>query len=176
MNMVTIARYTNPLEAHIARGRLESEGIAVFIADENIVWANWLLADAIGGVQLRVALEESVRARRILDEVAETGVTENDSETVQSDTRHCPDCGSKTLHSSTLLSRLAFLSIALVNFPLPFTRQLEHCRKCGYSRLDLIGGSYSHLTLFIGILINILLLIGVLFLLHGIVKGIENYF
>lgn len=76
--MITIARYTNLLEAHIARGRLESEGITAVITDENMIWANWLLADAIGGAQLRVAEEDSVRALRILNEVA--GLDSADSE------------------------------------------------------------------------------------------------
>jgi hypothetical protein len=88
MNMVTVARYTNLLEAHIARGRLESEGIAAFIADENIIWANWLLADAIGGVQLRVSLEDSARARRILSEVADGNVIENASSILKADAHH----------------------------------------------------------------------------------------
>lgn len=175
--LVTIAHYTNPLEAHIARGRLESEGIEAFVADENIIWANWLLSDAVGGVQLRVTAENSIRARRILNEIANSDILESDSDKIQrTSSGHCPDCGAETFQASTLPSRLAFLSIALVNFPLPFTRQLKHCRKCGHSRLDSTGSSYSHLTLFIGILINIMLLSGAFFLLHGLVKGIENYF
>ena len=176
MDMVTVARYTNLLEAHIARGRLESEGIAAFIADENIIWANWLLADAIGGVQLRVPLEDSVRARRILSEVDGTDVLENDLENTSSGSNRCPGCGAPAFRDPALLSRLVFLSIALVSFPLPFTPPLKHSDECGYSRLDLGGSPYSPLTLFAGILINTLLLVGVFFLLYGIVKGMENYF
>lgn len=175
MDMITIAHYTNPLEAHIARGRLESEGIEAFVADENIVWANWLLSDAIGGVQLRVAMEDSVRARRILDEVADPEEYESKPVAAGSFSR-CPGCGSTTLGTSTLLSRLAFLSIALVNFPLPFTRQLKHCRQCGHTHMDSSASPYSYSTLFTGILVNILLLSGVFFLLHIIAKGIKNYF
>lgn len=174
MDMITIAHYTNPLEAHIARGRLESEGIEAFVADENIVWANWLLSDAVGGIQLRVAMEDSIRARRILNEVA--GLPESEAVTIDDTSRRCPGCGSNTLRASTLLSRLAFLSIALVSFPLPFTRQLQHCRQCRHAHLDSSIGPYSHLTLFTGILVNILLLIGGFFLLFIIAKGIEDYF
>lgn len=175
MDMITIAHYTNPLEAHIARGRLESEGIEAFVADENIVWANWLLSDAVGGVQLRVAMEDSVRARRILGEVADPEENESEPAAPHSFSR-CPGCGAYTLDTSTLLSRLAFLSIALVNFPLPFTRQLKHCRQCGHAHLDSSANPYSYSTLFTGILINILLLTGVFFLLHVIAKGIKDYF
>ena len=51
---VTIASFTSPLEAHMARGRLEAEGIPAFIAHENHIWAEWFLSNALGGVKVQV--------------------------------------------------------------------------------------------------------------------------
>ena len=33
--LVTIATFTNPLEAHIVRGRLQAEGIETYVAHEH---------------------------------------------------------------------------------------------------------------------------------------------
>ncbi|MDZ4299014.1 MAG: DUF2007 domain-containing protein [Moraxellaceae bacterium] len=52
--MITVARFSLAIEAHIARAKLESEGIPAFVADEHTVTAQWLYSNAIGGVRLQV--------------------------------------------------------------------------------------------------------------------------
>ncbi|MGJ3255801.1 MAG: DUF2007 domain-containing protein [Alcanivorax sp.] len=47
--MITVARFSMPDEAHIAKSRLESEGIPAFVADEHTVGMNWLYSNAMGG-------------------------------------------------------------------------------------------------------------------------------
>ncbi len=42
IDLVTIATFSHPTEAHIPRARLESEGIWAFLADEHTIGANWL--------------------------------------------------------------------------------------------------------------------------------------
>src|SRR5690606_35553164 len=37
----TVAHYTDPIEAHLARGRLLSEGIEAHLGDEHLAFANW---------------------------------------------------------------------------------------------------------------------------------------
>jgi hypothetical protein len=175
MDMVTVARYTNLLEAHIARGRLESEGITAFIADENIIWANWLLVDAIGGVQLQVPREDCMRARQILSDVADIHASENGLARVETRSDHCPRCRTHPVQDSALLSRLAYLSLVWIGSPSAFNRELKYCRECGYSHPDRGEVPYFPLILLAGMFINFLLLIGVLFLLYGIAKGIEHY-
>jgi len=49
---VTLLTFTYPHEAHLAKGRLESEGIEVQITDELTVQAYNLYSNAIGGVKL----------------------------------------------------------------------------------------------------------------------------
>ncbi|ROU02173.1 DUF2007 domain-containing protein [Marinobacter sp. R17] len=68
MSWVTVARYSLPFEAHMARARLDSEGIESMVVDEHTIGMQWLFSDAMGGVRLQVdeALED--RARAILDE------------------------------------------------------------------------------------------------------------
>src|SRR3546814_6077632 len=45
----TVAHYTDPIEAHLARGRLLSEGIDADLGDENLAMANWEWRLAVGG-------------------------------------------------------------------------------------------------------------------------------
>lgn len=64
----TIARYALTYEAHLARARLESEGIEALIADEHTMALQSLYADALGGARLQVRDEDADRAQAILDE------------------------------------------------------------------------------------------------------------
>lgn len=62
----TVARFATPHEAHLARLRLESEGIEAFLADEHLNRIQPLLGPALGWVRLQVADEDLLAARRIL--------------------------------------------------------------------------------------------------------------
>ena len=64
--LITIATFTNPLEAHIVRGRLQAEGIETYVAHEHHIWANWFLSTALGGVKLQVRPEDAQQAGEIL--------------------------------------------------------------------------------------------------------------
>src|SRR3546814_11002383 len=59
--------YTDPIEAHLARGRLLSEGIDAHLGDEHLAMANWEWRLAVGGVKLRVADRDAERARAVLN-------------------------------------------------------------------------------------------------------------
>lgn len=63
---VIVASYTRPVEAHLARGRLEAEGIQAFVLDEQAITVNPFLAPALGGVKVAVAAADASRAREIL--------------------------------------------------------------------------------------------------------------
>src|SRR5262249_49628477 len=54
-DLVTVATFWFPGEAHIVRCRLEAAGISVYIADEFTVTMDWFLSNAIGGIKLQVA-------------------------------------------------------------------------------------------------------------------------
>ena len=63
---VKVASFSQPFEAHLARTRLEAEGIACVVSDEYLVRVDWLLSNAIGGVKLMVPAGEAARAREAL--------------------------------------------------------------------------------------------------------------
>jgi hypothetical protein len=64
---VTLASFSHPTEAEPLRGKLESEGIDCFLADQNLVAINPLASAALGGVKLQVRASDLERARRILE-------------------------------------------------------------------------------------------------------------
>jgi hypothetical protein len=52
--LVTVASFRDLHEALLAKGSLDSAGITCFLANENIVRLDWLYANAVGGIKLRV--------------------------------------------------------------------------------------------------------------------------
>jgi hypothetical protein len=117
----TIDRFFHPTEAHIAAGRLMAEGIPVNLLGINHVSANWLLANALGGIHLQVPLQYVDVSRDILSSAAT--VEEPDSE-------KCPKCGSRDTTSHTTAWKLSLLAIHLFNFPLPLRKGGRRCEEC----------------------------------------------
>jgi len=54
------------VDAHIALGRLQAEGIPASLADENLVQTDWLYSPMVGGIKLQVPLTFVTAAREIL--------------------------------------------------------------------------------------------------------------
>lgn len=63
--LVTIAEFDNVNQAHVLKARLESEGIRVFLLNENL---NSILPGAFTIVKLQVDLQDSFRAMDVIYE------------------------------------------------------------------------------------------------------------
>ena len=63
--MVTIERFTDMLQAELAKGRLDSAGIRCFLAGEN---AGLLYGNGLDGVSLQVSAADEDDARAILND------------------------------------------------------------------------------------------------------------
>jgi predicted RNA-binding Zn-ribbon protein involved in translation (DUF1610 family) len=134
--LVTVASFPQPIEAHIAKGRLEAEGILCFLGDENIVSVHPFYSNAVGGVKLKVREEEAEQALAILHEInseePEPNTFEAEGHVTSDNTVICPNCGSEDAYV-TRFSRKAFaLSLLLLGFPLPFLKKTFHCPACGH--------------------------------------------
>jgi hypothetical protein len=64
--LITIASFASVLEAELARGYLQSHGIDVFLADENIGRIANHLYPIVGGIKLQVSRKDVDRARALL--------------------------------------------------------------------------------------------------------------
>ncbi|PHS10508.1 MAG: hypothetical protein COA88_01845 [Kordia sp.] len=62
--IIAVFQYSS--EALIIKGKLESEGITVFLADEYTVDTDPLVSNAIGGVKLQVYTEQAEVAKNII--------------------------------------------------------------------------------------------------------------
>jgi hypothetical protein len=65
---LTVATFDNPVEASLAKNRLEVSGIRAFLADEVTVAMTWSLSNAVGAIKLQVASHDFERAQTLLEE------------------------------------------------------------------------------------------------------------
>ena len=66
--LATVATFRSPVEANLARNRLEAAGIEAFLADEETVGMVWHLTNALGGIKLQVGDRDVEEALAILAE------------------------------------------------------------------------------------------------------------
>lgn len=125
-----IASYQYPAEAQLFKGKLESEGIEVFIQNENTIGSDPLLSNAIGGVKLLVKNEDVVRAKYILNSIPEYSVD------YQGNLLKCPNCGAEKIEYLTSVSDfksfLSFIFGVILNiFPF-YTKYKYRCEDCKF--------------------------------------------
>ena len=65
--LVTVATFSTPAEAQLAKNYLESEGMQAFVADEESVAMAWYLGNAYGGVKLQVFEDDARHACEVLE-------------------------------------------------------------------------------------------------------------
>ncbi|WP_442846904.1 putative signal transducing protein [Leeuwenhoekiella sp. H156] len=123
-----IAQFTYSTEAQIIKGRLEADGIEAFLQDEYTIDTDPLISNAIGGVKLAVWTEDVMRAKTILESVAEYSVDD------EGKALHCPECNSTQVkYYTTVNSFKAFASflVTLLFSVLPFYTKHEYrCENC----------------------------------------------
>ena len=64
--METVATFDTIIDANIALGRLQTEGIVCWLADAHLVQTDILYSPAIGGIKLQVNDQDAEAARFIL--------------------------------------------------------------------------------------------------------------
>lgn len=120
--MITVGCYSKPEEAHLMRMKLGANGVKAYLRDEFTTQMYWFYSNAIGGVKVEIFEEDEQRAKEIL----ETG-------DVDTPTAHpCPACASQSTRTNETGRRLSFLSILLLNLPLPVSRFKFVCNDCGH--------------------------------------------
>lgn len=126
---VTIARFQYSSEAHIFRGKLESEGIKVYMADDITIDTDPLMSHAIGGVKLKVSKAQEQKAIEVLKSIHKYSLDDN----LQPIT--CPNCNSEKVDylstikdfKSLIIYLFSFL-IAILPFSIRYTYRCENCK------------------------------------------------
>jgi predicted RNA-binding Zn-ribbon protein involved in translation (DUF1610 family) len=124
MDFVVINSYNNYVDAHIARGVLEEQGIQCWLQDENTVTIDPILTNAVGGIKIMVAKEDSEKALDILSQLKK----EHQQSLV------CPHCGSHTIELVSTPRKTSnwFSSVAtflLGNYAIG-VHKVYHCFDC----------------------------------------------
>lgn len=65
-DLVAVAKYLIPTDAHLIRGCLVAAGIPAVVADANHVQAAQLIAPALGGVRILVPIDFVARTAEVL--------------------------------------------------------------------------------------------------------------
>jgi hypothetical protein len=78
--LTTVATYLEPIQAELARSRLDAEGIPAFIQGGEFASMAWHLTLANQGVKVQVPTEDAERAMAILSETSAAGGQEHGDE------------------------------------------------------------------------------------------------
>jgi hypothetical protein len=134
--LVTIERFRDLPEALLAKGKLISAGIPCFLADSELVRADWLWSNAIGNMRLQVKPEDAEEAVRVLHEPPpEIFLEQEVGEYWQQP--HCPKCNSIDIGFEAIDRQLSYglmLLSVLPPFPamcFPFPKNNWKCYACG---------------------------------------------
>jgi hypothetical protein len=112
---VVIATFQSPVEANIARTRLEEHGISCRLDDENMMVADPLLGAAVGGIKLVIREDDADEAVEVLrdapagdpgsiidDDWDDFESDEAESSQLASSTLACPKCHSQEIGFGSL--------------------------------------------------------------------------
>lgn len=124
----TVAVFQYSSEAMIIKGRLESEGIEVFLADNLTIDTDPLVSQAIGGVKLKVLSYQAFEAKEILNAIKHYSVDD------VGQAIHCPNCNSIHIELFSTIKNFKALVAFIVGIlfsALPFyTRHKYRCELC----------------------------------------------
>ncbi|WP_312341636.1 putative signal transducing protein [Chryseobacterium binzhouense] len=115
-NLVKFKFYETALQANRDKQILAENGINSFIANEQLIQSDWLLSQAVGGIQLQVFENDFDEAEKILSEYKEN---ENFALEVEHTIENpdfdfvCPECGSNHLYKDD--SSTSFFGISILS-------------------------------------------------------------
>lgn len=126
----TVARFQYSTEAQIVKGRLEAEGIPVFLADQFTIETDPLVSNAIGGIKLKVYSHDTVKALRVLENINEYSMDDAGENIL------CPNCGKDKVQFFTPIHSFRSLFSFLFSFftnPKAGKEKYDYkCKECGF--------------------------------------------
>ncbi len=124
----TIAKFQYSAEAQIIKGRLESEGIQVFLSDNITIDTDPLVSNAIGGIKLKVLAQDAMQAQHILATINKYSI-DDEGNPIQ-----CPNCNSEAVAMfSTITDFKSFFAFVFgfISGTLPFySKDKYRCDDC----------------------------------------------
>jgi len=123
-----LRRFQYSSEALIYQGKLESQGIEVFLRDNHIVDTNPLYSNAVGGVKLYVRSEDFEKANEIMGDISLYSV-DDDNQLIK-----CPQCGAEQVDMETSIDGVkSFFQVAILGaFAQFFSKYKHQCQNCKF--------------------------------------------
>ncbi|MDY0932578.1 putative signal transducing protein [Chryseobacterium sp. CFBP8996] len=115
-NLVKFKFYETALEANRDKQILAESNINSFIANEQLIQSDWLLSQAVGGIQLQVFEDDFENAEKILADYHENNKFSLEVEHTVKDPKFdfvCPKCGSNHIYKDD--SSTSFFGISLLS-------------------------------------------------------------
>jgi len=131
--LITVRTFRDLPEALLAKGTLDSAGIESFLVDDNIVRMDWFWSNAVGGIKLRVKLEDADSADDVLRQPIPEGFEVEGIGNFQQP--HCHKCNSLDTVFEELNEGIAYTG-AYFSLPLPVHDKGWKCESCGYQWED----------------------------------------
>ncbi|AZA51949.1 putative signal transducing protein [Chryseobacterium sp. G0201] len=113
--LVKFKFYETALEANRDKQILAENEINSFIANEQLIQSDWLLSQAVGGIQLQVFEEDLEKANQILSDYKENEKVSLEVEHTIEDPKFdfvCPKCGSNHIYRDD--SATSFFGVSLL--------------------------------------------------------------
>lgn len=129
-----LAEYTYTSEAFIYKGKIESEGIEIFMRDQFTIDANPMISNAVGGVKLYVKTKDYSKAKEILSHISRFSVN-NEGQLLR-----CPNCKAEEVEMETTIknkkSFFPFIASLLIG-GLPYhVEYVYRCNACKFEFTD----------------------------------------
>lgn len=126
--LTQVASYTTAIEAHLARLRLEEEGIPAFIFNEHLVGLQWDMSQAFGGVAVYVPRGYIAQARTAIGAHDAGAFALEEPEPAPT----CPRCGGGDIVRKRTSWKAAMLAAHVAAVPLYFRPATLRCQHCAH--------------------------------------------
>ena len=131
--LIRLKNYENAIEANRDKQLLTENDINSFIANEQTIQSDWLLSQAIGGIQLQVFESDLEKAKEILINQTNEPKEELEVEFTISNPEFdfvCPKCGSNHIYQEEKPAGVFVVLWLLTGIPLLYKKSTYHCYYC----------------------------------------------
>jgi len=149
VDVVTLATFREPQEAHMFASRLRSEGLFASVAHQFHVGNDWWYSTALSGVKVQVAASD-LEAAQSIEKACRAGEFKQVliSRLGELDDSQCPKCGAADFrrHRPIYQCVIAGLTVLFSRYPMPPCTWIYTCKTCGTEfkqRYGLIGKAKS---------------------------------
>jgi len=129
--IVNISSYRDLQDAYLAKGKLESEGIKVFLKNEYTIGVQWLYSGALGGVKLDVPKSQAQQALDILREDKSEEIIKQSNNRNIKNNDVCPICKSTNIQYYERSRKFGALTL-LTGIPLILFGKRYKCLDCNH--------------------------------------------